>query len=230
MSLITTASTWINDNNNNVKKRPSVLKRTIKLKPINNNSTLQHDDYISQSENYQNLKSNSFEENQNVIQERNNKVNDLLNKITSIDNDESDKLGNFQPLPNPNIHVKKDYQTDEHSEYYEEPTNYYNSINKQKNANYTANDFPVGNLSSYKTSYEKPLQYLNDIGHGKNISNINGIDNKVLEKINYMIHLLEEQQLEKTNNITEEFILYSFLGVFIIFVVDSFSRSGKYIR
>jgi hypothetical protein len=41
---------------------------------------------------------------------------------------------------------------------------------------------------------------------------------------------LEEQQNEKTNNITEEFILYTFLGVFIIFVVDSFSRSGKYTR
>jgi hypothetical protein len=55
-------------------------------------------------------------------------------------------------------------------------------------------------------------------------------DDKLMEKINYMIHLLEEQQNEKTNNITEEFILYTFLGVFIIFVVDSFSRSGKYTR
>ena len=59
---------------------------------------------------------------------------------------------------------------------------------------------------------------------------ITGGDNKVMEKINYMIHLLEEQQNEKTNNLTEEFILYTFLGVFIIFVVDSFARSGKYTR
>ena len=55
-------------------------------------------------------------------------------------------------------------------------------------------------------------------------------DDKLMEKINYMIHLLEEQQLEKTSNITEEFVLYSFLGVFIIFIVDSFARSGKYTR
>ena len=52
----------------------------------------------------------------------------------------------------------------------------------------------------------------------------------MMEKINYMIHLLEEGQSEKTNNITEEFILYTFLGVFIIFIVDSFSRGGKYVR
>ena len=53
---------------------------------------------------------------------------------------------------------------------------------------------------------------------------------KLLEKINYMIHLLEEQQIEKTANITEEFILYTFLGVFVIFIVDSFTRTGKYVR
>jgi hypothetical protein len=45
-----------------------------------------------------------------------------------------------------------------------------------------------------------------------------------------MINLLEEQQDEKTNNVTEEVVLYSFLGIFIIFVVDSFARIGKYVR
>ena len=42
--------------------------------------------------------------------------------------------------------------------------------------------------------------------------------------------MLEQQQHEKTENITEEFILYSFLGIFVIYVCDSFSRGGKYIR
>ena len=56
------------------------------------------------------------------------------------------------------------------------------------------------------------------------------VDNKLLEKINYMIYMLEQQQNEKTSNITEEFVLYTFLGVFIIFIVDSFTRTGKYIR
>ena len=49
-------------------------------------------------------------------------------------------------------------------------------------------------------------------------------------KINYMINLLEDQQDERTNNVTEEVVLYSFLGIFIIFVVDSFARAGKYTR
>jgi len=52
----------------------------------------------------------------------------------------------------------------------------------------------------------------------------------MIEKLNYMINLLEEQKDERTNNVTEEVVLYSFLGIFIIFVVDSFARVGKYTR
>ena len=45
-----------------------------------------------------------------------------------------------------------------------------------------------------------------------------------------MIHLLEEQQDVKTGQVMEEIILYSFLGVFMIFIVDSFARAAKYTR
>lgn len=54
--------------------------------------------------------------------------------------------------------------------------------------------------------------------------------NDITQKLNYMITLLEEQQDEKTGHVFEELILYSFLGIFIIFVVDSFARAGKYVR
>ena len=66
-----------------------------------------------------------------------------------------------------------------------------------------------------------PIQ--NNVGYGD--------ANQVLvDKLNYMINLLEDQQDERTNNVTEEVVLYSFLGVFIIFVVDSFARVSKYVR
>ena len=56
-------------------------------------------------------------------------------------------------------------------------------------------------------------------------------DNEVMmEKLNFIINLLEDQHDAKTNNVTEEVVLYAFLGVFIIFVVDSFTRAGKYTR
>ena len=59
---------------------------------------------------------------------------------------------------------------------------------------------------------------------------LSGTGKELVEKLNYMIHLLEEQHDEKVNNITEEIVLYSFLGVFVIFIVDSFVKVGKYIR
>lgn len=58
----------------------------------------------------------------------------------------------------------------------------------------------------------------------------NHFDNPMVDKLNYIINLLEEQQDQKTNNVTEEVILYSFLGVFIIFIVDGFTKVGKYVR
>lgn len=51
-----------------------------------------------------------------------------------------------------------------------------------------------------------------------------------LEKLNHIIHLLEQQQDEKTETVMEELILYLFLGFFIIYIIDSFFRAGKYYR
>ena len=42
--------------------------------------------------------------------------------------------------------------------------------------------------------------------------------------------MLEEHKNNKNANSTEEIILYFFLGIFIIFIVDSFARVGKYVR
>lgn len=52
----------------------------------------------------------------------------------------------------------------------------------------------------------------------------------LLQKLNYMISLLEDQQDQKTSNVAEEVVLYSFLGIFIIFIADTFVRAGKYVR
>ena len=62
------------------------------------------------------------------------------------------------------------------------------------------------------------------------MGSLTGDQNVLLEKLNYMIHLLEEQQEEKGGSVAEEVILYSFLGIFVIFLVDSFTRIGKYKR
>ena len=63
-----------------------------------------------------------------------------------------------------------------------------------------------------------------------NTSELPGPQDSLMEKVNYVINMLEEQQDIKNNKTSEELVLYLFLGVFVIFVVDSFARAGKYTR
>jgi hypothetical protein len=95
-----------------------------------------------------------------------------------------------------------------------ENSNVLGSLNSAKNS-----------LASYNESYNVSTN--NQIESPVIFDNNN---NKLLKKLDYIIHLLEEQHNEKTNHITEELILYLFLGLFILFVLDSFARASKYRR
>lgn len=107
------------------------------------------------------------------------------------------------------------------------------------NIDTTASNSRADALANYRTVYsgkmtyqpEYPISYSQRGSSGKNTAANQDI---LLEKLNYMIYLLEQQQNEKTDNILEEFILYCFLGVFIIYVIDAFARSGnngiRYVR
>jgi hypothetical protein len=93
-----------------------------------------------------------------------------------------------------------------------ENSNVLGSLNSAKNS-----------LASYNESYNVSSQSEGPVIFDNN-------NNKLLKKLDYIIHLLEEQHNEKTNHITEELILYLFLGLFILFVLDSFARASKYRR
>ena len=108
-----------------------------------------------------------------------------------------------------------------------------NNIQTNYGDSRTANEYYKKMIPNYKENTVVGHGHGNGNGHGYG-STTNTYDNVandvLLQKLNYMIHLLEEQQDEKTHNVTEEVILYSFLGIFIIFVCDSFARVGKYVR
>lgn len=53
---------------------------------------------------------------------------------------------------------------------------------------------------------------------------------ELLEKLNYIINLFEDEREIKTNKKNEEIVLYCFLGIFVIYVMDSFVSIGKYKR
>jgi hypothetical protein len=88
-------------------------------------------------------------------------------------------------------------------------------------------------FSNYRQTYLSPNLTAGSQSYLQGLKgNETAISAKLMDKINYMIHMLEQQQNEKTDNMMEEFILYTLLGVFIIFVVDAFARSGngRYVR
>jgi hypothetical protein len=55
-------------------------------------------------------------------------------------------------------------------------------------------------------------------------------NSEMLHKLNNIIELFEDQKEIKTGQKNEEIILYCFLGVFVIYIMDSFVSIGKYSR
>ena len=189
------------------------------------------------SYNNSNGSNNSIDNLKQEYDQRTDRVNNLLNQITASDTqDDNNKLGEFKPISPPEISVKGDYNDNTDMKQYIPPLPKFSGGGASSNIlgdvkNYGANDTHSQKLSNYSQSYNPPSSSGSTTPYYANmgISGSKG-DDKLMEKINYMIHILEEQQTEKTDNITEEFLLYTFLGIFVIFVVDSFARAGKYTR
>jgi len=242
--LLLSASPYKNDETTN-KKRISTIRRNTKYKTAPDDRIIGLDENFR--EGYESMSPPNMEDLQTVNENRNVRINDILDKITSNNDTENNKLGNFKPIEHPTLNVKKDLpESDATSKAYVPavPSSYVAASNAMKSGDfsYAGNTAAKENsYSNYNQSYETPPTlklppYILNPGAGRPAaaaaaSGVNPYnDGKLMERINYMIHLLEEQRDEKTSNITEEFILYTFLGVFIIYIVDSFARSGKYTR
>ncbi|MAD48667.1 MAG: hypothetical protein CMQ53_04855 [Gammaproteobacteria bacterium] len=162
-----------------------------------------------------------------TIKKRNflNSLKNLMHMEKEEDDDEVD-LADFKPLPNPENTSVENEKVDESDESVSKEG--FNSLDPSEVAN---NQYysSVGNGGAeqnnlYATNY---IPYYTELNNSKEVLTDEG---SLMKKLNYMIHLLEEQQEQKTDNVTEELVLYTFLGVFVIFVVDSFARAGKYTR
>lgn len=165
----------------------------------------------------------------------NNNVDVMRKRIQEPDDDDEEEsnLSNFQPLQNPSSvgvermensmpHVMENGMVERMDAQQQMHPNYHNQPQTQKEG---FTQLP----SEYAKQYYQ--QYVPYFNQGSDDTSPNGVNkDELLTKLNQIIFLLEEQQDEKTGNVTEELILYSFLGIFIIFIVDSFARVGKYVR
>ena len=179
-----------------------------------------------------------------------NKVNSVLDKIHNTNEDDDDDNFTFNPPPKPeSVGVMKTTPPAQSKiESFVTPLG--RTIGKTPTPNYEGSDNL--DLNDYKNYGDNKTieEYYKSVIPGYNNQQKNVVNRPyypyrepqnsdiveqpsqdlLLKKLNYMITLLEEQQDEKTNNVTEEVILYSFLGIFIIFIADTFVRAGKYTR
>lgn len=175
---------------------------------------------------------------------------EILNKINRFEGMESNNdLADFNPPPKPELNQKKTIPIV--GSINNENFNNNNIRENFENTNISSFDVPMyipsssqnppsiskisaandlGLYANYKHSYEPKGDVGFFSGGNENKNNLSGISDKLTEKINYIIHMLEAQQHEKTNNVMEEVILYTFLGIFIIFICDTFALVGKYHR
>jgi hypothetical protein len=144
----------------------------------------------------------------------------MLQELYKSENTDSDldNMGDFIPVQKP-IHNINVQQTNTHTppmQYNDNPIDQktYNSLQDTQ-----ANDMYQQYIDNYN-------QYTQPIPTRSNLDS----NSELLKKLDNILYLLEEQKEEQNYLITEELILYVFLGVFIIYVLDSFVRAGKYVR
>jgi hypothetical protein len=248
MSLLAHASPWnSSEETTNIKKRTptlnSSIRKTVKNRPYENANTYseREETPISMGSGNSNP-AMSIDDLNSYNSEKQTRVHQMLDQITKV-NSENDgsKLADFIPIApsistnsnNPvNLLPKSDISVGR--------VNQSSPEMRRSGGVYLSNEQGLGKYTNYRMAHDPSLQrsaslpetsayYSN--GYGRQTrSAVSTDDQRIMDKINYMIHLLEEQQMEKTNNVMEEFVLYSLLGVFVIYVVDSFSRAGKYMR
>jgi len=214
MSLLNTASPWKGCNTQ--KRTPSIGKRRTQ-KSAQPQPNVDLADLEEQEDISDHLKMTM-----DTNSERSTTVNDMLNRITADPIDSGNGLADFKPIAPPKSRSFMDNLAD-----LMPSTEGFEADGSQTSAK--PYDLGLESLSNYARSYEaggilgKP--YYSQKGASATDPN-----SAIIQKLNNITNILEEIKMEKTSNITEELILYSFLGVFVIFVVDSFARVGKYHR
>jgi hypothetical protein len=254
MSLLSYASPWKNDapvdsGAPSRKRVPTIGKdsrKTVKNRPSDYDENYYQEDDVPDS-----MKTNvkpgpeTVEQRMQKQTEQNTRVNSILNRITSFSSD--DRLGDFNPMPYPTV-VKMNNSdqilaSEPGIEVEENPlmpkTRVSGPDRGLSGAYYKPADSAASNYMNYRQAYGKEglvvkreAPYYSKMGiqgqgQGKGME---GTGDKLMDRINYMAQMLESLQMEKTNHVAEEFVLYTLLGIFMIYIVDGFSRGGKYIR
>ena len=160
-------------------------------------------------------------------------------QLSSMD-DEENNLADFRPPPHPTVTVKEGHQSEEHEQdehegFSNESSNEYVSEYPQK-----YEEKPLSKMQQYKqfvSNIQNNIQPNSSLTDERCPEHYSSMDDyrrnnqkQLNEKIDYMIKMLEDQRSEKTEGVIEDVMLFSFIGIFTIFLVESFTKVGKYVR
>lgn len=170
------------------------------------------------------IKQDKINKKKERFQEQKKKIDEsMLTEIgkihSSVDNmeDETEGLANFEPIPRPeSLGVNKTIERDDEEETNSDEVEDFDNLDSTYAQQYYSQFLP-GTIENMES------------GSLPQSANVNLNDNLV-EKINYMIHLLEENQDQKSEHVVEEMLLYLGLGVFVIYILDSFVKIGRYTK
>ena len=163
-------------------------------------------------------------------------VQELIQKIHSYENDEnvSDSESddnNYTPMPpmassvhNPTTTIHQQFQTDSVPNRNRFPGASPDDLSAKWNP------APAKEPFSFQGAKALASQYLPSVFQASSAGDTDENKDIMMQKLDRIISLLEDQHDEKTGHVTEELVLYCFLGVFIIFIVNSFAQAKKYVR
>lgn len=230
--------------NKNIKKTPA--NRTLKNKSINSFLSNNYDENIieNQSINF-NEKQNDIPSSTNTSQDSTKLTNisQLMNKLYNQNNEAiNNSSGSTTNATIYDINNNGTQQNNKQGEPVQRDVQQMSSktlsppasdvqsqvqpLNDSKVQGSDYNNIKTDSYDPYYTNLANGQTANNNLGNSTNTST----NDELLNKLNYIIYMMEEQQNQKTNYVTEELILYVFLGIFIIFVLDNFAKSTKYVR
>ena len=195
-----------------------------KNETLNPNDT-NNDSVISKKRNNNNKTQKQYQSSSNTE-----KVNSMLDIMHNSSNDSTNDLGDFKPMPPPSSVGVENTRIKEGMASLTETTAYDTNVNNNETYMETPDDLRELNQNYMNKQAVKEYYQRYAPQYKRPMPEETPTNNVLIDKLNYMIHLLEEQQDDKIGSATEDVVLYSFLGIFIIFIVDSFARVGKYVR
>jgi len=218
-SLVITAATLDDEYNNNSNH--------------NNNSNNNHNNNNNNNSNNSNNNNNSnnsnstCKKNQTYKNKNTQKIDKtMLQQLYNSNNsntDENYEMGDFVPVQKTMQTANIQQQVLNSNTRYNEVLDDDDVIDKSKLEMVKENDLYKQFINNYNNSVTKDV-------YNSNNSNYSNGNNELLKRLDKILYLLEEDKNDQNHLITEELILYVFLGVFIIYVLDSFVKAGKYVR